>query len=152
MAGERGVKPAPTAVKKLRGDRPSRIAVNEPKPKPSLKPPAPPRDMPLEAQKVWKKLAHDLWAKGVLTQWDEESFAAFCIAVVTHARAAAIVEEEGIIVDQGHGRVKNPALQVERDQALLMLRAGAEFGLTPSSRSRIEISPEEGDDAQRLLS
>jgi P27 family predicted phage terminase small subunit len=33
--------------------------------------------------------------------------------------------------------VRNPALQIQRDSALTMLRCAQEFGLTPSARTRI---------------
>ncbi len=151
--GKRGPKPAPTVLKEMKGERPSRMSKNEPRPKPSLKVPKAPEWVSFGARQVWNRLAPELHEKGVLTSWDLDAFAAYCEAVIHHRDACKQVDEEGIVVQGDRGMVKNPALQLVRDNAQLLRGFAQEFGLTPSARSGIELpTSEESDSARRLLS
>ena len=63
----------------------------------------------------------------------------YCTATVHHRRAVALVNGTNVLIknrDQD-GLVKNPALQVVRDQAAIMATIGGRFGLTPADRSSI---------------
>ncbi len=106
--------------------------------------PAPPEYLDLDALGVWARLAPTLQARGLLTVWDVDAFAAYCTAVVHHRRAAQLVNDEGLMVS-GRSRLhhKHPALQVVRDQAALMVTLGGRFGLNPSDRAGLR-DPNEG--------
>src|SRR4051794_29621223 len=110
--GKRGPAPAPTNLKLLRGEsRPSRV--NRHEPQPPLTEVVPPAFLDQEMVAVWLRLAPSLEQRGVLTVWDAETFAVFCVAVVLHRRALAVVLAEEMVVDGHHGgRVKHPMLQV----------------------------------------
>jgi P27 family predicted phage terminase small subunit len=151
--GKHGPPPAPTSLKLLKGEKKSRITKNEPKPSAPRTPLVPPWLSP-EAKVVWRSLAADMFKKSVLTNWDREAFAVFCEAVVHHRKACERIDGSAILVRGDKGKmVKNPALQVARDTAQTIRAFAQEFGLTPSSRSGIELPPTaDFDEARRLLS
>lgn len=152
--GKRGPAPAPTALKLLQGTRKSRIAQREPQAPKGPRAPACPAWLDPEAKKVWRALAPEMHRKGVLTEWDRETFAVFCEAIVHHRKACELVDGTAILVRGAHGAmVKNPALQAVRDTAQTIRAMAQEFGLTPSARSAIEL-PETAsfEEARRLLS
>lgn len=150
--GKRGPKPAPTAAKKLAGEKASRI--NDAEPEPTAGPVTPPDWLSAEARAVWDDLAPDLVAKGVLTTWDTEAFAVLCDAVTHYRQASAAVADDGVLVPgRRDAVVKHPGMQLVRDTAATIRAYAGEFGLTPSSRSGVSIAEEDpdGTSAARLL-
>ena len=148
--GKHGVTPAPTALKVLQGARPSRVNLAEPKPDDRVCP-GPPEWLPIEAKRLWRRIAPDLHAKKVLTWWDRDSFAVLMEAYVVHRWASAAIAEHGILVGDAE-RVKNPALQIQRDAAATIRTYVTQFGLTPSSRQDFDLGVTDDDEARRLLS
>jgi len=51
------------------------------------RPPRPKRWLDDEAKHVWKRLAPELWSKGLLTNLHLDTFAILCTAIVHHKRA-----------------------------------------------------------------
>ena len=130
--GKRGPKPDPTGIDAHGRDvAPDLVDLN------------PPSYLDLDAVSIWHRLAPSLVEPGVLTAWDTDTFAVFCTAVAHHARAAAYVNERGVLVKQRSSYVKNPALQVVRDTAGTIASFAARFGLTPADRARLRL---DGDD------
>ena len=120
MAGRR---PKPTALKILKGTaRKSRLNVKEPQPKGCdiTKCPA---WLCSEGKKEWKRLASSLKESGILTELDTSAFAVLC-----QMRGEYI---EGT-------KNKEPVSMAHVTQMRLL---AAEFGLTPSSRSKVEAVP-----------
>lgn len=152
--GRPGPTPAPTPLKLLKGEKPSRINQREPAPQPSLNPPRAPKWLADGAKQVWASLAPELHRKGVLTSWDVELFAGFCEAANIHRQACELVDATALLVRGAHGGLaKNQALQIHRDAFRDMLSVGAQFGLTPSGRGLIELpDTPELDAARELLS
>ena len=140
--GERGPRPAPTALKMVRGDRPSRIAQAEPEAPVSPEPPPAPDDLGEEAAEVWARHAPMLHAQAVLTEWDLEALARFCEAVVMARHAYRSLLEDGLSIpgDAG-GQVRNPAAATWQAAANAVRQFAQEFGMTPSARSRISAAP-----------
>lgn len=157
--GKRGIPPAPTALKVLHGVKPSRINSNEPKPDAAEV--APPRELDPRAQAIWDRLAPDMIRKGVLTAWDVDSFATFCSMVVVNQDAVADVEKNGtncttVVRELSNGEViyelrKNPAWQVARESATLIVTLGGRFGLNPSDRSQLTMGEASRDADDDLL-
>ena len=141
--GKRGPAKTPTELKVVRGTASAAQLDQQPTPPPSGSAPAPPEYLDLDAVGIWHRLAPTLHGRGVLTAWDVDAFAAYCSAVVHHRRAVSAVNAEGITVRVTGGRVKNPALQIVRDQAALIISLGGRFGLTPADRASIKLEPEE---------
>ena len=160
--GKRGPQPAPTKLRLLKGEgktHPERINRNEPVP--SAKDVKPPKWLGKPALGIWKQLAPDLIAKGVLTAWDVEAFAGYCDAVVRRNHASEMVAKEGQVVDVpivsrktgeivGTTQARNQWVLVQRDADAQVQRWGARFGLTPSERSQIQI-PEPSGGGDDLL-
>lgn len=145
----------PSAQKRLDGDREDRINNDEPTPAAQpVEPPAwlvalgvDPEPGTETALDVWNQLAPDLEKTGVLTPWDVEHFAVFCDAVINHRRASEEVHKHGLLVYGAKGNlVRNPAVQVARDYADLMVRFGARFGLSPSDRAGLKVERGGDDD------
>ena len=149
--GARGVRPAPTALKVVRGDRPSRINRNAP---PTVPPGevAPPEWLTEVALDVWHRLLPQLDQKRIVDAAHLEFFAQGCQAVAMFQDAARRVNEGGIVVKTDHGMVKNPAFQVMRDSFTMTLQWSREFGLTPSAQSGITVRELEEGAADQILS
>jgi len=137
----------PTALKVLQGTaRPDRM-VNEPKPQPIA--PKPPSWLPREARRKWRELAPKLERLGLLTELDGEKFAAMCMHWAVMVEAAKEIKRRGVLVPSARGDgalVKNPALQILRDNSKAFDRYAGQFGMDPQSRGRIDLpeSDEEG--------
>jgi P27 family predicted phage terminase small subunit len=92
---------------------------------------------------------------GLLTLADRAALTAYCIAYSRWVDAEAMVKKFGTIVkspEKGFP-MKSPYLSIA-DQAMETMRKFlVEFGLTPSSRSRIRIPPggDEVDELDRFL-
>lgn len=158
--GKRGPAPKPTNVRKLHGDRQDRI--NDAEPQPAEMEVRCPSWLSETAKRVWRRYASDLKRKGVLTAWDTEAFATFCDAAARRRRAAERLDEQGEVVDTpvygkdgeivGWRQVRNQWSYVWKDSNEAIQRFGARFGLTPSDRSQLTISGQEGESSDDLLS
>ncbi|MFR7831203.1 MAG: phage terminase small subunit P27 family [Blautia wexlerae] len=133
-----GRKPKPTAVKKLEG--------NPGKRKLNTKEPVPAKECLLvldwlmpEAKKEWERLAKLMNQMGVLTEVDMA-----CVCCVSVKMAVRWKEAQEHITsvgstfetDKGYQQ-QTPWVGIANTNQKLMLQASSEFGLTPSSRSRI---------------
>ncbi|MDK1348016.1 phage terminase small subunit P27 family [Streptomyces sp. 378] len=161
--GKRGPAPKPTALKLLHGDdkkNPQRI--NRGEPVPAVGDVQCPEWLPERAADVWDRLAPDLIDKHVLTPWDVDAFAALCSAVVINQDAAADIDTNGttcttVVRELADGTLvydlrRNPAVQVFRESSTIIASLGGRFGLTPSDRAQLKISPPNmGAGAERLL-
>ncbi len=152
----RGRKPTPTVLKLVAGQtRKDRLNDDEPQPGEGI-PTCPSTDD--EVRAVWDYTIDQLSRMRVVTMADRDLLATYCEAVVQHRRATEVISQRGIIVEGSHGGwVSNPAVKVQREAATQIRAFGTEFGLTPSSRTRIKVgaqkpseAPEKG--ASRLLS
>jgi P27 family predicted phage terminase small subunit len=142
----RGRKPSPTPLKILRGTKPSRIPRDEPR-APAGRP-KPPKHLDRVARAEWKRIVPILEEMGVLTQADGAELALYCEDFALLRQAEADVVEHGIIVEAGTGGWKtNPAVYIAAGCRMRLARYLAEFGCTPSSRSRVKMQGEEKKDA-----
>lgn len=141
--GRRGPKPAPEAVKALRGDKPSRR--NPSAPKPAETDVVPTRPIDGYALEVWKRLAPDLIAKKVLTAWDADAFTSYCQWSAVEKDALDDIAARGNLVDGfRNSKVKNPSMQIARDAGQQLIAIGARFGLTPSDRGQLRLGKGSG--------
>lgn len=140
-----GRNPNPTQLKILSGNPGKRpIPTNEPKPVAAS--PDPPPHLKGEALAEWNRLAPELAKLGLLTVADRPFLVVFVEAWAAYRVAAGILAEQGPLVKSARedGQyVKNPAAQVARDQADIMLRYGSRFGLSPSDRVRLAVKPDD---------
>ena len=145
--GKRGPAPAPTSLRVLRGDQRGRINTDEPKP--TDVPIVAPASVTGPALVEWERLAPDLARHRVMTAWDVQAFASYCMAVEIRDKARRQLDEQGEVMEApvfdrtgkrtGERTVRNPWFAVWMAAAETVLRHGARFGLTPSDRSQLGV-------------
>jgi P27 family predicted phage terminase small subunit len=148
----RGRPPKPTRLKLLEGN-PGKRRINRAEPIPAQAEVRMPRGLTPAAQRVWKKLAPDLIDKKILTAWDVPAFAMLCEAAATYEAARDLVAL-GVLIRGRHGDelVVNKAWRVYRDAAQLFRAFAGDFGLTPSSRTRLSnAEPATDAEIERML-
>jgi len=137
-----GPRPTPTGVLQLRGSWRA-AGRSDAAVKPSR--PACPRWLGAEARKKWKQLVPELAKLGILTTVDREALARYCDTWALWRRMREHVEKYGVSypLRTDDGEVKCfqqfPEVGAMHKLALLLGRLEAEFGLTPSARTRIDI-------------
>lgn len=136
----RGRKPTPTHLKLLAGN-PGKRPLNGREPVPPVVIPECPEWLDAVAKEEWNRMSVILAEMGLLTAADRSALAAYCVAYARWVQAEQLVQKFGPIVkspEKGFP-MKSPYLTVA-DQALESMRKlMVEFGLTPSSRSRIKV-------------
>jgi P27 family predicted phage terminase small subunit len=150
----RGRKPKPTAAKKLAGN-PGKRALNEREPQPRIAPEiVAPSNLDSDARVKWDELVAELYPAGLLTTIDVDSLAFYCILYSRWKKAERIVREKGEVIKTTNGNIiQNPYLAIANRALTQMGKIAAEFGMTPSSRTRIAAQPpdEESELEQRLF-
>lgn len=140
----RGRKPTPTAIKEPEGN-PGKRALNEREPKPQKKAPACPKWLENEAKKEWRRLARQMEQLGIMTQVDMAAFAGYCQAYARWKGAEEFITQHGSIVKTPSGYWQQvPQVSIAQTYLKIMNKFAEQFGLTPSSRSRIIASSESG--------
>lgn len=151
----RGPKPKPTHLKVLEGNPGKRpLPQNEPMPVPVA--PKPPAWLDPIAKKLWKHLAPQLEVLGLLTAVDGAAFEAACQNYAVWVKCEKYLKENGLTVEikktNGTGEEYTSYVQQRPEvsignKALQAFKAFcAEFGLTPASRTRIDIKPPDAEE------
>ena len=136
----RGRKPKPTAIKELAGN-PGKRALNDREPKPTTKLPPCPSYLVGEARREWYRMGRQLLDLGVLTTVDRTALAAYCVAYARWVEAEAQVRKLGLVVKTAAGNlIQNPYLSIANRAMEQTIKLAAEFGMTPSSRSRVQTA------------
>jgi P27 family predicted phage terminase small subunit len=133
----------PTALKVLHGDfdkNPQRR--NHREPVPGKQPPKCPAWITGEARKEWKRIVDELESMGVASGVDRAALEQYCIAYDAWRQALRTVRKEGRTFASNHGPRVHPADTLARSYADLCHRILCQFGLTPSSRTRLAIDHE----------
>ena len=142
----RGRKPLPSNVVRLRGN-PGKRKPNDAEPRPAPATPSCPAYLGEEARKEWKRLSRELAALGLLTRIDRGPLAAYCQAHALWVEAVRSLERYGTMVKSPNGHpMQSPYVAVANRQVEIMGRIAAEFGMTPSARTRIRVGDKVPDD------
>ena len=137
--GRRGPAPKPTALRLVDGSR-RRRDHDEPVPAPAL--PVCPEGYGEAVAAVFDRIVTELVVMGTAAAADRDSLACLAAAVVNHRRASELLAGTQVIVRGARGDiVRNPALAVQRDSAVLIRAFAQEFGLTPSARVGVTVRP-----------
>jgi len=138
----------PEAMKELLnnpGHRP--LNPDEPRPEPAL--PDCPAHISDVGKAEWLRVAPHLYRMGVLAEIDAVALAAYCEAYASWVDAVEKLRQFGKIVKapkSGHP-MPNPYVSIANQALDHMRKFATEFGMTPSSRSRIRAGEEhDGDD------
>lgn len=133
----RGRKPKPTAVKLLEGN-PGKRPINKREPTPQKVAPKCPTWLNEEAKLEWDRLADKMMNLGTLTEMDMAAFAGYCQSYARWKEAEEFIEKHGTIVKTPSGYWQQvPQVSIAQTNLKIMLKFCSEFGLTPSSRSRM---------------
>ena len=147
--GQRGPAPTPTDVLRLRGSW--RGDVNQREPHPEIGRPTCPTWLSPYAKAAWKQIVPRLEAMGILAKIDGHALSVLCQTWARWRKAEEFIEEHGesYPVKDREGRIKYlkrfPQVATAESCARTLNRFMAEFGLTPSARSRIELPQTPGD-------
>jgi P27 family predicted phage terminase small subunit len=147
--GRRGPAPQPTSLKLLRGTKPSRVNLREPKPLPG--PVDRPAYLSAVAAQEWDRVAPHLEAMGTLTGADATALAVYCEAVARWRRTADLAAKSPPVYTRDGIAVRNPLYSQARDAAAEVRLMAREFGLTPSARAGIRVDLHVSDGGRRLL-
>lgn len=149
-----GVKPLPDNLKALYGE-PNANRYNPNAPKPSKGRPSCPAHLSTSARTEWNRIAKELYILDLLTQVDRAALAAYCECYGEWVDVCRLLKKQGftIMTDKGN-IVQNPLVGIKHRSAELMHKFLIEFGMTPSSRTRLIVDdPNNPDDAMsRILS
>jgi P27 family predicted phage terminase small subunit len=156
-----GVKPKPLALHVIDGSlkkmgKPLRARhENSPQPVLGLRPP--PESFSADHLAVWQRLMEDC-AYGLLVRSDYDTFVTYVNLVVARDKALKLYIETGCQVlvksnDSNNRMLSNPLMRELRRLNEQMRPLQVEMGLTPMSRSRIQVAkkPEEEDELGRFL-
>ena len=133
-----GRKPKPTALKLLAGN-PGKRAINHAEPKPRVVMPKPPEHLSDAEKEKWKSVVRELYPLGLVTNIDKDHLAMYCTIYVRWIKAERMVREKGEIIKTAAGNIiQNPYLSIANRALEQLNKLGAEFGMTPSSRSRVK--------------
>ena len=140
----KGRKPKPTALKVLAGN-PGKRPLNDAEPNfMGERIGNAPKHLSAEAKAEWKRVAPVLKAAGVLTPADRGALAAYCQAWARWVEAERKIETEGMVTTTPSGyEMQSPWVGIANKALELMRAFAAEFGMTPSSRTRVRAEKPE---------
>jgi P27 family predicted phage terminase small subunit len=134
-----GRKPLPTHLKLVKGTA-RRHRLNSSEPKPPVAIPQAPAYLDERAKEKFTELAKMLARYGVMTELDAGAIARYAVVWCRWIDAEAEIKRRGPVVKTaGENIIQNPFLAVANKCLLQMAQIETEFGLTPSSRSRIRM-------------
>lgn len=154
--GRSGPAPTPTNILKLRGSWRGELNRNEPRPKAAR--PKCPKWIDSYAKQAWRQLVPQLESLGVLTLLDKHALVVLCQTWARWKKAEEFIQQHGetypVRDDKGDVRYMKrfPEVATAEACARTLNRYFAEFGLTPSARSRITVTePSSSDPKSRFL-
>lgn len=148
----KGRKAKPTALKELEGN-PGKRALNKKEPKPEVIIPSCPNHLTGVAKQEWNRVTKELAKLGLITNIDRAALAAYCTAYQDYVRAENELKKGGqVIFTEKGGAYQNPWVGIKNSAIEKMIKIGVEFGLTPSSRVRLQVEkPNEEDEMAGFL-
>ncbi len=145
-------KPKPVELKILEGN-PGKRKLPEPI-KPNKDSVTCPAHLSYSAKLEWNRIVPELKVLGLLTNIDRSALAAYCQAYGRWVEAEKVLKEKGPLHKTEKGNIiTSPMLWVANKALEQMHKFMVEFGMTPSSRTRISAKSSESDDPlDKLLS
>lgn len=136
----------PTALKELAGN-PGKRAINQREPKPRTKKPKMPNHLNAQARIEWTRVVKELAAMKLLTSADADALAMYCETYARWVDASKCLAEKGMVhITENGYPVLSPYVTIVNQFMRTMQRLLTEFGMTPASRSRIQLPEDPADD------
>ncbi len=143
-----GRKAKPTAIRRREGN-PGKRAWNHGEPIPPEVIPDCPEHLSDVAAAEWHRVAATLHEMGVLSTVDRAALAAYCQAYGRWVEAEERMRQTPLLIRTPSGYPQqSPWLSIANKQLELMAKFMAELGMTPSSRSRVNL----GSDPRMAIS
>jgi P27 family predicted phage terminase small subunit len=136
------------ALKIVEGRGPGRDSGGRPvKEPPAFKrlPPEAPEWLPDEAQAEWDRVVPEMARLGLLKETDRAALAAYCLTWDRLVSAQRQIAEDGLLHSNSQGRTRHPAVAIAEAASKELRAWSAEFGLTPSSETRLGGKDGDGD-------
>ncbi len=163
--GKRGPRKEPSALQAAKGN-PSKRPVNDLEPKGDPVRPRRPWGMTKDAAKCWTSLMHKLKKLGVLSRTDTDMLVTYCETWARWHAARRWLDQHGVkypvfekgdpgVDERGQPRERRvigwrpwPEVAIEQQCRRDLRQLGAEFGLSPSSRTGLTTNDldDDGDD------
>ena len=136
-----GRRPKPTVIKLLAGN-PGHRPLNEGEPRPRDVPPKCPPILQGEAKAEWRRMSRRLHDAGLLSEIDGAALTTYCLTWARLMDAEEKLRNSGAILQTPNGWLaQSPYLAIATKATEQLVRILVEFGMTPSSRSRIRVPP-----------
>jgi len=142
--GERGPKKTPTKVLQLRGSWRGKKRPTERTGE--YKRPAMPQYLIGDARKEWKRIIPILENMGILAECDRTMLALYCKCYAEWREADELVKSLLIKTTKGN-IIQHPALSIRTAAWERLRKICAEFGLSPSARTGLAVTPKSRDTA-----
>ena len=145
----RGRKPKPTHLKLIEGN-PGKRPIRTGSERPATAMPDAPDHLNNTARSEWDRVAHGLHALRLLEMVDRGALAAYCVTYARWVQAERAIAEMGkrdmltggLMIKTSNGNaIQNPLVGTANKAMSDLVRYAAEFGMTPSARSRIIAAP-----------
>jgi len=131
-----GRKPKPYNLRVIEGNREHRPLPECPQPKIAhLKAPV---WMSKEAKKEWKRIIKELYANNLFTKMDKAALEGYCVCYARWKEAEKKVDVPIFKTEKGYIGM-HPLVSIALKYSAQMRAYLAEFGMTPSSRTRISV-------------
>ncbi len=135
----RGRKPKPTWLKVVEGN-PGKRPLNADEPVASGELDGPPEWLSKTQREVWEEAIRNA-PPGLLRGIDQSVFLVWVVAKDLHRDASEKIAKYGAVIKSPvtQTAMQSPFVSVLNRQAQIMLKAAAEMGFSPSSRSRVKV-------------
>lgn len=142
-----GRKPKPVELKKLEGNPGKRPLPDVSKLPKDEKAPKAPSYLSKAAKAEWKRVASSLWEMGLLNRLDVQSLAIYCQSYADMTAAQEVLNREGLTYEYTNKAgekniMTRPEHYIVQACARTIKGFCTEFGMTPSSRSRLVLPGE----------
>jgi len=146
-----GPRTQPTIIKELKGGKKTYhrpMPKHEPKPDHPEKLPPAPKHLDTVGQQEWRRISKELYPIGLLTKIDLTALSAYCASYSMWVAAQENIKKHGVLIKAQSGfPMQSPYMSIANRAMVEMRKWLIEFGMTPSSRSRVEVKkPEENKD------
>lgn len=138
-----GPAPKPTALRVVEGNR-GRRPLNRKEPKPRKASRTPPAFLDKLAKTEWRRVMKELEQLGLATVLDRAMLALYCQEWSRYVEASAWIKKNGTtyVLRDKDGNVRYvaqfPQVAIARAAAEAVRKLAAEFGFSPSTRSRLQ--------------